>query len=66
MGRWLILGVETASTKNKMFLHEKYELPVSTALNKESSIIFLRSVLMSPDFQEFNISKFFTSQMSRI
>lgn len=29
MGRWLSMGVETASTKNKMFPQEKYELPMS-------------------------------------
>lgn len=34
MGRWLILGAKTASTKNKMFPHEKYELFMASALNK--------------------------------
>ena len=29
MGRWLSMGVKTASTKNKMFPHEKYELHMS-------------------------------------
>lgn len=66
MGRWVILGVETASTKNKMFPHEKYEVPMSSALNKEGPITFLRSMLISPTFQELNTSKFLTNQMSRI
>lgn len=41
MGRWLTLRVETASTKNKMFPHEKYELSTSSALNKGGPITFL-------------------------
>lgn len=66
MGRWLILGVETVSTKNKMFPHEKYELSMASALNKGGPITFLRSMLISSTFQALNSSKFFTSQMSRI
>lgn len=66
MGRWLTLRVKTASTKNKMFPHEKYELSMSSALNKGGPITFLRSMLISPTFQELNSSKFFTSQRSRI
>lgn len=66
MGGWLVLGVETVSTKNKVFPHEKYELSMASALNKGGPITFLRSMLISPTSQVWNSSKFFSSQMSRI
>lgn len=49
MGRWLILGAEMASTKNKMFAHEKYELFMARALNKGGPITLLRSMLIFPN-----------------